>query len=269
MVPVTFPFIEDYLNYYSPNEVLEITNSLQMILKKYDSIVIKPGMLRRLTDYRSTLLKLLLNNMITAETSYHITTLTKGTYKSFDELSSLYDLVREYKRKYQHKDLSTSTEKLLEITFKYPGKKLTIKDRKMTDWVNEQLLHEIDQMNLPSSFGLMRFLARANDNEEVLTMLKEKGESKSIPRGRVIFLYCQSIITYMNKNLSLRNDSNYLTDDLVKLLYELLMIMKVEDTDLKSFNYERDYPSPSKVDKLRRLLNNHHDKELKDRGTRS
>jgi hypothetical protein len=241
MIPVTFPPIKGYLKYYAKSEPTKVNEMVKIILKKYDATIVQEGSLRRLVDHRVAFVKLLLNNLVVIQ-----------TYSSYPELFSLM------------KQLNKATP--TQIRFNFPSLRLEITDGKLLEWIKNQLLHEIETMNLPSSFGLLRFIARANDDEDVLALLKTKAETKPLNRGYARYLYCQSVVTFLTSNVTLAaHNGRYLSDQMINFLYEVLLIMNIEPNP--NFNHSQDTPLASEIDTLRRSLNHHNSNLLKTKGT--
>jgi len=128
----------------------------------------------------------------------------------------------------------------------------------------EKLLHEIDTWNLPSDFGLLRFLAQANDDKEALRYLKKKAEVKPLPRGRAIYYFCESIIAYLKDKITLdQSNPKRLTYPQLNFCYELMLIVRIET--IEGYDFKKDTPPTSKIQTLDRSFQQHRAKALRDR----
>lgn len=243
-------------SYYPKHELAHIQENLKVILNKYNDDLVHDGSIRKLDSLYDDILQLLLTNTRILQNSYYYRTINSITYQSYNDLSALNHKLRRH--------MSNDVE----ITFKFGNSPLKITDTKVSKWIRQQLLNEINEWNIPSDFGLLRFIARIEDDKEIVNMLKSKATTKPLSRGYAIYLLCESIMDYLEgKNILKPHKAQYFSYPQIKFLFELLVIVNIEQ--LEGFNHLTDTPATSKVESFYQSLKRYKRKALKDKPTNS
>jgi hypothetical protein len=240
--------INDYLHYYTKEEIETIATGLSSILAKYDGDMVASGSDYRLPDKLIDILQVVLSLTEHYAENYRHSNINHAQYKSASQLQHLKD------------ELVRTQSRHLDISFKIPGKAFKIDDPIVSKWIRDQLIKAFDKFDIPAAFGEAMFLLDSKGNplqHDDKPGILESYASRPMSFAKAVYLFCESMMINLRNMFTLApHEAKYLSETQISFLYEVLALVGFD-----TFNAPLppdDKPQPTERDRLYTMLNSQH-----------